>query len=80
MNEYDGLVKDADLEKLVAVHRMRRLPSDPEYAHLPHHLLTLEYRNQGRWVDVHPLVARLPKFQEAERHASEAIILSSADA
>jgi hypothetical protein len=79
MNEYDGLVKDVDLEKLVAVHRMQRLPSDPAYARLPSYLLTLEYRNQDKWVDVHPLVARLPKFQEADRHASEAIILSSAD-
>ncbi len=64
-NEYDRLAQDADLPKLTRVHREKRLPSDPEYALLPYHLLVLEYRNGGQWADVHPAVQRTPKFQEA---------------
>jgi len=65
--DYDPLVKDADLEKLSKVERERRLPSDPEYARLPYHLLVLEYYSQSgeRWAAVHPSVRRLPKFREA---------------
>ena len=63
--QYDRLVRDADLPKLVEVHRDRRLPTDPEYAHLPYHLLVLEYRNGEPWADVHPAVQRIRKFEEA---------------
>jgi hypothetical protein len=65
--EYDYLVKDADIEKLVKVEREKRLPSDMEYAHLPYHLLVLEYRSSEgeKWALVNPLVKRLPKFKEA---------------
>ena len=64
IREYDRLVKDADLPKLVYIARERRLPRDAEYAHLPYHLLVLEYRNEEAWADVHPLVARTAKFKE----------------
>lgn len=51
--EYDYLVKDADIEKLVKVKEEKRLPSDMEYAHLPYHLLVLEYPSsvgeKGLW-------------------------------
>jgi hypothetical protein len=65
--EYDYLVKDADINKLVKVEKEKRLPSDMEYAHLPYHLLVLEYRtSQGeKWASVNPLVKRLSKFKEA---------------
>lgn len=65
--EYDYLVKDADIKKLVKVEKEKRLPSDMEYAHLPYHLLVLEYRtSQGeKWASVNPLVKRLSKFKEA---------------
>jgi len=65
--EYDYLVKDADIKKLVKVEREKRLPSDMEYAHLPYHLLVLEYRSSEgeKWAMVNPLVKRLSKFKEA---------------
>jgi hypothetical protein len=52
---------------LVKVEKEKRLPSDMEYAHLPYHLLVLEYRSsQGeKWAMVNPLVKRLSKFEEA---------------
>ena len=70
-NNYDRLVKDADLPNLVRVYREKRLPSDREYAMLPYHLLVLEYRNGGQWADVHPAVQRTPKFQEALEAADQ---------
>jgi hypothetical protein len=70
IREYDRLVKDADLPKLVYIARERRLPRDAEYAHLPYHLLVFEYRNEEEWANVHPLVARTSKF--TERLADEA--------
>jgi hypothetical protein len=65
--EYDYLVKDADIKKLVKVEREKRLPSDMKYAHLPYHLLVLEYRSSEgeKWARVNPLVKRLSKFKEA---------------
>lgn len=69
-NQYDRLVRDVDLEKLVAIHQEKRLPSDPEYAHLPYHLLVLEYRNGEPWADVHPAVQATRKFKEALQRAS----------
>jgi hypothetical protein len=64
VREYDYLVKDGDIEKLVKVHKERRIPSDPEYARLSHQLLVLEYRNQERWADVHPMVKQTRKVRE----------------
>ena len=65
--EYDYLVKDADIAKLVKVEKEKRLPSDMDYAHLPYHLLVLEYRSSEgeKWASVNPLVKRLSKFKEA---------------
>ncbi len=65
VREYDYLVKDDDITKLVKVHEERRVPSDQEYAHLSHHLLALEYRNEERWADVHPMVKQTRKVREA---------------
>lgn len=62
--EYDRLVKDADLPRLVRVHREKRLPSDPEYALLPYHLIVLEYQNEERWADIHPAVQAIRKFKK----------------
>ncbi|MEM1042062.1 MAG: hypothetical protein AAGI91_05480 [Bacteroidota bacterium] len=64
-NIYDLLVRDADLPKLVQVHREKRLPADPEYARLPYHLLVLQYKNGEQWADVHPAVLRMSKFRRA---------------
>jgi len=64
VRQYDRLVKDADLSRLATVHREKRLPSDPEYALLPYHLIILEYQNHERWADVHPAVRETRKFRE----------------
>jgi len=68
VREYDRLVKDADLPRLVRIHREKRLPSDAEYALLPYHLIVLEYQNGERWADVHPAVQETRKFREAWEH------------
>jgi energy-coupling factor transporter ATP-binding protein EcfA2 len=68
VNEYDMLVKDKDLERLVTVHNEKRLPSDSEYELLPYHLIVLEYQNDERWADVHPAVKETRKFREALRN------------
>ena len=65
VREYDRLVKDADLPRLVKVHREKRLPSDTEYAFLPYHLIVLEYQNGERWADLHPAVQETRKFRDA---------------
>jgi hypothetical protein len=65
VREYDRLVKDVDLPRLVQVHREKRLPSDAEFAFLPYHLIVLEYQNGERWADLHPAVQETRKFQEA---------------
>jgi dsDNA-binding SOS-regulon protein len=62
---YDYLVQDKDLQKLAEVYREKHLPSDAEYAHLPYHLLVLEYQNDEVWADVHPAVQKTRKFREA---------------
>ncbi len=68
VRDYDRLVKDADLGRLVKVHQEKRLPTDPEYALLPYHLIVLEYQNGDRWADVHPAVQETRKFKEALSH------------
>jgi hypothetical protein len=65
VRQYDRLVKDADLPRLVRVHNEKRLPSDPEYALLPYHLIVLEYHNDERWADLHPAVQETLKFRKA---------------
>ena len=65
VREYDRLVKDEDLPRLVKVHREKRLPSDPEYSLLPYHLIVLEYQNDERWADLHPAVQETRKFRKA---------------
>jgi len=65
VREYDRLVKDEDLPRLVKVRRERRLPSDPEYSLLPYHLIVLEYQNGERWADIHPAVQETRKFRKA---------------
>lgn len=65
VREYDRLVKDADLPRLMRVHREKRLPSDAEYALLPYHLIVLEYQNGERWADLHPAVQETGKFSLA---------------
>ena len=63
--EYDRLVRDADLGRLVQVHRDKRLPTDRDFALLPYHLIVLAYQNGEDWADVHPAVRATRKFQEA---------------
>lgn len=65
VRQYDRLVKDADLPRLVRVHSEKRLPSDPEYSLLPYHLIVLEYHNDERWADLHPAVQETLKFRKA---------------
>lgn len=63
--DYDRLVRDADLPKLVQVHRDKRLPTDEDFALLPYHLIVLTYQNGEDWADIHPAVRATRKFQEA---------------
>jgi len=65
IRQYDRLVKDADLPRLIRVHREKRLPGDPEYSLLLYHLVVLEYQNDERWADLHPAVQATRKFKEA---------------
>jgi hypothetical protein len=64
IRQYDRLVKDEELPRLVKVHREKRLPSDTEYALLPYHLIVLEYQTDERWADLHPAVQETRKFRE----------------
>ncbi|MDZ7359949.1 MAG: KAP family NTPase [candidate division KSB1 bacterium] len=73
VREYDRLVKDADLPRLVRIHREKRLPSDAEYAWLPYNLIVLEYQDGARWADVHPAVQQTRKFQEAWKNEQKAL-------
>jgi hypothetical protein len=73
VREYDRLVKDADLPRLVRIHREKRLPSDAEYAFLPYHLIVLEYQNGERWADLHPAVQETRKFIAAWENEEKAL-------
>jgi len=68
IRQYDRLVKDADLPRLIKIHREKRLPGDPEYSFLLYHLVVLEYQNAERWADLHPAVQATRKFKEAWEH------------
>ena len=63
--DFDRLVRDADLPKLVRVHREKRLPTDEDFELLPYHLIVLTYQNGDDWADVHPAVRDTRKFREA---------------
>lgn len=68
LNEYDRLVRDEDLPRLLQVHRQRRIPTDPEFSLLLFNLLVLEYWNGHPWADVHPAVQATRKFRDYVRH------------
>lgn len=61
--EYDRLVQDSDLDRLVFVARERRVPGDEASARLLHLRLVLEYQNDERWADLHPVVRRTPRLR-----------------
>lgn len=73
VREYDRLVKDVDLPRLVRIHREKRLPSDAEFALLPYHLIVLEYQNGERWADLHPAVQETRKFREVWDNEQKAL-------
>ncbi len=62
--EYDRLVQDSDLERLVFVARERRVPGDEVSARLLHLRLVLEYQNDERWADLHPAVRRTSRLRK----------------
>jgi hypothetical protein len=79
VRQYDRLVKDEDLPRLVKVHREKRLPSDPQYALLPYHLIVLEYQNEKRWADIHPAVQEIRKFKAAWKNEENKSYKKKAD-
>ncbi len=61
--EYDRLVQDSDLDRLVWIAQERRVPGDEASARLLHLRLVLEYQNDERWADLHPAVRQTPRVR-----------------
>ncbi len=61
--EYDRLVQDSDLDRLVSVARERRVLGDEVSARLLHLRLVLEYQNDERWANLHPAVRATPRLR-----------------
>jgi energy-coupling factor transporter ATP-binding protein EcfA2 len=71
VNDYDRLVRDADLPRLYQVYQEKRAPTDAEFSLLLFNLLVLEYCNGEPWADVHPAVQATLKFQAYKKERSE---------
>ncbi len=56
VREYDYLVQEADLDRLVDIAHERNVAGDETSGRLLYNRLVLEYRNDERWYDLHPAV------------------------
>lgn len=69
VNDYGRMIPEEHFPLLVQVARSKQVENDDAHRLMLHNLSVLEYVNGAPvWHDVHPVVRRLPKFQEAEGH------------
>jgi hypothetical protein len=66
VSEYSRMIPEEHFPMLARVHLTKRVENDQVHRMMLHNLTVLEYVNEAPpWHDVHPIVLRLPKFQEA---------------
>ncbi len=71
VNEYSRMIPEEHFDKLARVHTLKTVQNDADHQAMLYNLSVLEYTNgQPAWHDVHPVVLRLPKFQEAWQRES----------
>lgn len=61
--EYEYLLQESYLERLVELGRTREFPRDPLAGELLFLRLVLEYRNHESWYDLHPLIRAVPRLR-----------------
>ena len=64
-NEYDRLIRSADIPIFRRIQQERRISGDEAEARLLHLRLVLEYQNGTRWADLHPAAAEIPWVKDA---------------
>ena len=62
--EYDYLVHEDEIPYLKEIAQKRRVPGDEASARLLQKRLVLEYLNDERWADVHPILRKTPRGRE----------------
>ena len=62
--EYDYLLHEDEIPHLKEVAQKRRVPGDEVSARLLQKHLVLEYLNDERWADVHPILKETPRGEE----------------
>lgn len=66
VSEYSRMIPEEHFPLLAQVYLTKRVENDKSHRTMLHNLSVLEYVNGAPpWHDVHPVVLRLPKFQEA---------------
>ena len=72
VNEYGRMIPEDHFSKLAQVHRLKQVQNDADHQTMLYNLSVLEYTNgQPAWHDVHPVVLRLPKFDEAWKREAQ---------
>ena len=67
--EYARQLSDADYERLAQIAARRSVPRDKQTLELLMYRRALEYYDRGGkvWLDVHPLIVEIDRFQDAYR-------------
>ncbi len=61
INDYDRLIRNEDIEKLVKIAKEKPAPDPESDVYLLDTRLVMEYMNGERWSDVHPAAKRSPR-------------------
>ncbi len=64
INDYDRLIRNQDIEKLVKIAKEKPAPDPESDKYLLDTRLVMEYMNGERWSDVHPAAKRSPRVIE----------------
>lgn len=72
VRDYDRLIHEEDVDKLVQVAESRRIPTPTGYGGLLNRRLIHEYQNDERWADLHPAVSRQLHKNYPERFTADA--------
>jgi hypothetical protein len=66
-NDYQALLEPRHYQTLRRYHQSKWLVNEDEVREVLHNLSLLEYANDERWCDVHPIVLPLLEREEASR-------------
>lgn len=66
-NDYGRSIPQHHWKLLAQVYERQAVLNDADHQLMLFNLSVLEYQNEERWCDVHPVVVRLPEFREARK-------------